>query len=100
EQIVSDEYIKKNPHLTFLPALFVYYVVEAHYGAHPTACDNRYDYDLNHIEEYQNSTKNKEDFMRYVDKYIYGCNDQYSYLEKIGLENLDKIKRPEVIKYG
>ncbi|MCM3759905.1 CoA transferase subunit A [Alkalihalobacillus oceani] len=100
EQIVSEDFVKKNAHLTFVPGIYIDAVVEAPYGAHPTACDSRYDYDLTHLEQYHNATKVETDFNRYLDQYVYGCKDHYEYLEKIGLKNLNKIKRPEVILYG
>ena len=100
EQIVSDDFIKNNAHLNFVPGIYVDAVVEIPYGAHPTACDSRYDYDLNHLEEYHNATKDIDQFKAYLEEYIYGVKDHYDYLEKIGLQNLKKIKRPEVIVYG
>lgn len=100
EQIVSEDFVKKNAHLTFVPGIYVDAVVETPYGAHPTACDSRYDYDLTHLEEYHNASKDLNKFRQYLDKYIYSSQDHYEYLEKIGLENLKKIKRPEVIVYG
>jgi len=100
EQIVNEEFVKNNAHLTFVPGIYVHSVVEAPYGAHPTACDSRYDYDLNHLEEYHNATKESNSFIEYLNKYVYGAKDHYDYLDKIGLQNLKKIKRPEVIVYG
>lgn len=100
EQIVSEDFVKKNAHLTFVPGIYVDAVVEAPYGAHPTACDSRYDYDLVHLEVYHKATKDSEMFKQYLDEYIYGTSDHYEYLEKIGLKNLRDIKRPEVIFYG
>jgi glutaconate CoA-transferase, subunit A len=100
EQIVSDEFVRNNAHLSFVPGIYVDAVVETPYGAHPTACDSRYDYDLEHMEVYQNAARDLDSFKDYLNKYIYGTKDHYEYLEKIGFKNLRKIKRPEVIVYG
>lgn len=97
EQIVSDEFVMNNAHLTFVPGVYVTAVVEAPFGAHPTACDSRYDYDLVHLEAYVQAAKNQADFQQYLDRYVYGVEDHFGYLEQIGLRHLSGIKRQEVI---
>src|SRR5699024_12473762 len=51
EQIVSEESIIDKANDTVLPRIFVDAVVEAPYGAHPTSCDTRYDFDIDHLQE-------------------------------------------------
>lgn len=93
EQIVSNQFIRHRPHDTFLPGIFVDYVVEVPYGCHPNSCDARYDYDEKHLKEYQVLARDQEKFQSYLDEYVYGVEDHAGYLEKIGFEQLLSITR-------
>lgn len=97
EQIVSEDYIYENPHLTILPKFFVDYVVEAPFGAHPTACDCRYDYDLDFLKDYQQQAKSPEGFRGFLDRYVFGITDHYEYLDSIGLQRLFALQRPKEV---
>ncbi len=93
EQIVSEDTIIQNPNLTVLPRLFVDYVVEAPYGAHPNSCDTRYDFDIEHARYYQECSNTAEGFKQYIQEYILDTKDWQGYLDKIGMEQLFKITR-------
>lgn len=98
EQIVSEDYIYENPHLTILPKFFVDCVVELPFGAHPTACDCRYDYDLNFLKAYHEQTKSPDGLPDFMKRYIFDAPDHYQYLDLIGLERLFSILRPREVK--
>jgi glutaconate CoA-transferase subunit A len=98
EQIVSEDYVYRNPHLTILPKFFVDKVVETPFGAHPTACDCRYDYDLDFLRYYHDMSKQTETFRKWLDKYVYGVSDHFEYLDLIGIKNLLAIKRPKEVR--
>jgi len=93
EQIVSEEQLYNNSHLTVLPRFFVDKVVEMPYGAHPCSCDTRYDYDLDFISIYYQASKLPEDFLDFLKEYVYGIDKHVEYLEKIGIEHIQKITR-------
>lgn len=93
EQIVSEETISENPMLTVLPRLFVDVVVEVPYGAHPTSCDTRYDYDLEHLTEYSHASDTSEGFKSYVEQYVAGTNSFSEYLDLVGFHRIRKITR-------
>lgn len=90
EEIVPEEEIIKTPTQTLLPKLFVDSVVYAPFGAHPTSCDTRYDYDKEHGEYYVACSKTPEGFRKYLDEYVYGTRNEAEYLEKVG--GLDSLK--------
>ena len=94
EQIVAEETIKANPHLTILPKSFVDRIVELPFGAHPNACDCRYDYDLEFLRDYQKACKEESTFQAWLQKYVLEPKDHYEYLDRIGLQRLWGIQQP------
>ncbi len=98
EQIVSDEEALRNSQLTVLPRKFVTAVVEAPYGAHPTACDARYDYDLDEVGKYYDASRSEATFARYLQERVLGLADHWAYLEAIGLERLMQLTRQRVTR--
>ena len=98
EQIVSEEHVQENPHLTILPKFFVDCIVEAPFGAHPTACDCRYDYDLDFLRDYHTESKTPEAFQAWLKKYVLDVKDHYDYLDMIGIQHLLSIQRPREVQ--
>jgi glutaconate CoA-transferase, subunit A len=96
EQIVSDDEIFRNAQLTVVPRKFVAAVVEAPYGAHPCACDARYDYDLEETQRYYEASKNAATFQAYLADRVRGSSDHMAYLERIGIERLMQLTRTRV----
>ena len=96
EQIVSDEEVYRNSQLTVLPRTFVTAVVEAPYGAHPCACDARYDYDLEEVGRYYEASRSAETFAAYLAERVAGIPDHEAYLDRIGLERLMALTRTRV----
>ena len=90
EEIIPEEEIIRTPHQTLLPKLYVDYVVHAPFGAHPSSCDCRYDMDYEHGEYYQECSKTKEGFQKYLNEYVYGITEE-EYINKVGgVEALEK----------
>jgi glutaconate CoA-transferase subunit A len=96
EQIVSDAEVLRNSALTVIPRKFVAAVVEAPYGAHPCACDTRYDYDLEETRRYYEASKSREGFQAYLEDRVLGAADHMAYLERIGIERLMQLTRTRV----
>ncbi len=97
EQVVSEEAVSERPHLTILPKFFVDHIVEAPFGAHPTACDCRYDYDLDFLREYHERTKSAEEFASWLEHNVLGVDDHFAYLERIGVKRLLGLERPKEV---
>ena len=98
EQIVSDNYPYEHPELTVLPKVFVEAVVEVPYGAHPTSCDTRYDFDAEHLRHYAAISRDPAAFQDYLQTYIHGVRDHMEYLEKIGLKKIFSLTRPKEVR--
>lgn len=92
EELIDEEEIRTNPDQTKIPAMYVDYVVILPYTAHPMMCHNYYDYDLEHLQMFHKLTRTEEGWQEYLDTYILGVESHAEYLEKIGWENLNKLK--------
>jgi glutaconate CoA-transferase subunit A len=92
EQILPTEEIRRDPDRNCLPHFLVDAVVHAPYGAHPTACHMFYDYDPDHLNMFKRIAPQDEDFQRYLDEWVYPFETQQAYLDKVGKEQMLKIK--------
>ncbi|MHA1924653.1 MAG: CoA transferase subunit A [Candidatus Thorarchaeota archaeon] len=92
EELIDEEEIRANPDQTKIPAMYVDHVVILPYTAHPMMCHNYYDYDLEHLQMFHKLTSTEEGWQEYLDTYILGVENHAEYLEKIGWENLNKLK--------
>jgi len=95
EEIVSQDVIKKDPNRTIIPGFKVDAVVEEPWGSYPSYIQGYYDRDFNFFSEYERETRNVEDFNRYLEEWVYGIRDRKEYMEKIGLERMERLKAPK-----
>jgi len=84
ERLVPTEAIRRDPERTVIPGFRVSHVVHLPFAAHPTSVYRAYDYDADHIRQYVDASRTPEGFQKYLDKYVYGVDDQWSYLELVG----------------
>ena len=99
EEIVDNDLIRENPHLTVIPYFCVDAVVEQKYGSHPCEMPDKYWFDEELIAEYLKATQDEKTTQDYIDKYVYATKDFDEYLELVGGEEkmkyLAKIERFE-----
>jgi glutaconate CoA-transferase subunit A len=100
ERIVSGDVIRQNAERTVIPGLFVSHVVELPYAAHPTSVYRVYDYDAPYIEQYVEAGRTPEAFRSFLDEFVYGVQDHWQYLEKVGgLQHLVSLNADPVLGY-
>ena len=100
ERLVSTEAIRRAPERTVIPGFRVSHVVHLPFSAHPTSVYNVYDFDADHIKEYADASKTPEGFQAYLDKYVYGVEDHWGYLELLGgMEYLSSLEADPVLGY-
>jgi glutaconate CoA-transferase subunit A len=121
EELVSDEWIRRDPSVTSVFGECVSAVVHVPFGAWPSQCYNYYDCDDACMKEYDKASKyqDKEDaekqiakekakaekkglpynapvdpetFKDYLDKWVYSVKDNDELLDKIGGARLAKLK--------
>jgi acyl CoA:acetate/3-ketoacid CoA transferase alpha subunit len=96
EEIVDNEVIRREPHRTVIPFLFVDAVCEVPYGAHPAGMPHRYFSDEPHIREWLTLSQTEAGTQEYLDKYVFGVRDFGEYLERVGgVKRMSELKRVE-----
>jgi glutaconate CoA-transferase, subunit A len=84
DRIVSSDTVRRSNHLTKLPSAMVDAVVEAPYGAHPTASPSLYRSDEKHLRAYVKASAAAEDFAAYLKRHIGDVAEHAAYLDIIG----------------
>lgn len=100
EELVSTEVIRRDPERTVIHGFRVSHVVQLPFSAHPTSVYRAYDYDADHIKLYVELTKTPEGVKAYLDKYVYGVEDHWEYLERVGgSKRLNDLKADSILGY-
>ena len=112
EEIVSNEYIRRDPTKTRIFGECVQAVVKAPYGAWPAQCYDYYDDDDAALKEYDKASKYQdtadaesgakvpETFQDFCEKWVYSCKDQAELLDKIGGSRLMRLKNEPHLGYS
>lgn len=100
DRIVSNAYVKQNPHLVKIPNIYTHAVVPVPFGAYPTSVFKEYDYDGDFITKYVQANKTQESFDDFLNTYVYGTKNHTQFLEKAaGLERLNQLRADPVYGY-
>lgn len=92
EEVVPTETIETTPELTRIPFYTVDAVVEVPYGSHPWHCYGHYYADLPFYREYGQRSRDREDFLAWLDEWIRPHDE---YLEKVGVDRLARLESLE-----
>jgi acyl CoA:acetate/3-ketoacid CoA transferase alpha subunit len=84
EQLVSNEYIKRNPEKVTIPSVYTYAVALVPAGAYPGATHKVYDYDDKALRQYAKINQSQETFDAYLKEYVYGTKNHAEFIEKVG----------------
>ena len=95
EEIVDEEITRQRPDRTIIPYYLVDAVVEAPFGAHPGEMSYCYERDEIHIKDYVNLSKDAEQALTYLDKWIYKVKNHQQYLDLVGANTLEQLKLGE-----
>jgi len=100
EEVMPRACLRQDPDQNSLPPFLVDAVVPAPFGAHPTACHYFYDYDPRHLNMYRQVAGDDTGFRKYLDEWVYGVTDQESYLARVGVGDLMRIKANSSVGYA
>ena len=75
EEIIDNEEIRANPHLTTIPYIHVAAVVHQPKGAWPASCDSYYHSDTDEIKAYAQAIKSPEGFQEYLEQRVLNRRD-------------------------
>jgi acyl CoA:acetate/3-ketoacid CoA transferase alpha subunit len=93
EEIVDTEVFRNQPDRTLIPYYLVDAVVEAPFGSHPGEMCYVYDRDESQIKEWVEASKDAQNTKAYLDKYIYGVNNHQEYLDLVGKDRLESLRK-------
>jgi len=103
EEIIDNEYIRREPGKTTIPYYLVDAVVEAPFGAHPGEVAGVYVSDTEGVMEALGACMDPSEaaMNQYLEKNIYSVASHQEYLEqRVGLERLLSLKSQAKIKQG
>jgi glutaconate CoA-transferase subunit A len=84
EEIVAPEVILSDPNRILLPPHKVAAVVHVPGGAYPSPVQGYYGRDHAAFGEYHQATRQREDFLRWLDEWVLGVTDRADYLARLG----------------
>ncbi len=92
EEVVPESFLREDPDQNSLPHFLIDAVVPLSHGAHPTACHGFYDYDPVHLNLYKKMAKAEDSFSEYLERWVFGAPGHGEYLDRIGADQLARIK--------
>ena len=100
ESIVPAAELRETADANSLPPFLVDAVVVAPWGAHPTGCFRRYDYDPAFLNAYGAAAKDDAAFAAWLDDWVYGLKTHEEYLDRVGGEALSRLAADPVLGYA
>lgn len=101
EEIVPEDYLRREPQLNALAGFYVDAVVECPWGGHPSGVHGYYDADQEFITGYHSKgSRSQKDFDVFADEWIYGVNDFNEYLDKLGASRLVNLQANRALQYS
>jgi glutaconate CoA-transferase subunit A len=92
EQVVPEEYLRRDPNRNQIPCTAVDMVVEVPWGGHPSQVQNFYDIDIPCIKDYVSSAKSEEGFAGWIEEWVMDIDSQDKYLDKLGAGRLQRLR--------
>jgi glutaconate CoA-transferase subunit A len=99
EEIVPEEYLRRNADINTIPSFEVDYILECPFGAHPTGMFGRYDVDGAFLKDFYGRTRTQEGFDDFAKEWIYGL-DHNAYLAKLGWPRMLKQRANTALNYS
>lgn len=100
EKIVPRESLEITREENSIPGEAVDAVVEAPFGAHPTAVHGCYDNDPWWFRDYLKASKTEDGMRQWTEEWIFAPGSFKGYLEKVGARRLEKITAEPELSYS
>jgi glutaconate CoA-transferase, subunit A len=92
DELLDPNILNDDPAANQLPSFCVDTIVHIPYGAYPTSCYGRYDYDAQFLDWYRETAAEQRLFDEYVNRYILEYKNHSGFLKKACGKRLDQIK--------
>jgi glutaconate CoA-transferase subunit A len=93
EEIVDQSVILSDPNRVLFPAFMVCAVVHCPGGCHPSPVQGHYGRDHPFYGEYHHATRTPDGMAVWLERWVYGVPDRAAYLEALGRERWDALRR-------
>jgi glutaconate CoA-transferase subunit A len=105
EEVVSKKIICRDPNRTLIPGFLVSAVVPEPWGAHPSPIQGYYNRDHEKYIDYHNESKDREGYLKWLEKWVMGVKDRKAYLKLLGEEKMRSLlvkhhRRSKPVDYG
>jgi len=88
EEIVSPDFISRDPNRVITPGFRVSAVVQCHWGAHPSPVPGYYNRDHQVFIDYRNESKTRKLFVKWQNRWVDNIRNSHDYLDLIGQERM------------
>ena len=105
EELVDKKVIRKDPNRTLLPGFLVSAVVIEPWGAHPSPVQGYYGRDHDKYITYHQKSKDRVEYLKWLEKWVTGMKDRKEYLKQVGEEKIKSLtvrrhKKSMPVDYG
>jgi glutaconate CoA-transferase subunit A len=105
EEVVGKEVIQRDPNRTLIPGFLVHAVVPEPWGAHPSPMPGYYNRDHEQYITYHHESKDREGYLKWLDRWVLGVEDRKEYLKRMGEERMKSLsikrhRRSTPVDYG
>jgi len=88
EEIVSPDFISRDPNRVITPGFRVSAVVQCPWGAHPSPVPGYYNRDHQVFIDYRNESKTRKLFVKWQNRWVDNIRNSHDYLDLIGQERM------------
>jgi glutaconate CoA-transferase subunit A len=91
EEIVSKKVIQRDPNRTLIPGFLVSAVIQEPWGAHPSPMQGYYNRDHEKYMTYHQESRDREGYLKWLEKWVLGVRDRGEYLKHLGEEKMKSL---------
>lgn len=91
EEIVSKKVIRRDPNRTLIPGFLVSAVIQEPWGAHPSPMQGYYNRDHEKYMSYHRESKEREGYLKWLEKWVLGVRNREEYLKLLGEEKTKSL---------
>jgi glutaconate CoA-transferase subunit A len=91
EEIVSKKAIRRDPSRTLIPGFLVSAVIQEPWGAHPSPMQGYYNRDHEKYMSYHRESKEREGYLKWLEKWVLGVRNREEYLRLLGEEKTKSL---------
>jgi len=105
EEVVSKKVIRRDPNRTLIPGFLVHAIIPEPWGAHPSPIQGYYNRDHEKYTFYHHESKQREGYLKWLEKWVLGVKDRREYLALVGEEKMRSLlvkhhRKSMPVEYG